>query len=146
MSRSYISDKDCRKFAEEYFYPGGPTETDYLAYLIDECELNTWCKSAFPGMLRWTRGGGTLSPKQLISVVRAIHEFGVFEEDVKEGFLYRGWASRTDSEVLNNKGPGTVQSTKMAAAGDVEKEVLPWNAEAKKNDAAFHDMDDDIPF
>jgi hypothetical protein len=144
MSRSYISEDECRKLAEKYFYPGGPTESDYLAYLIDECELNSWCRSAFPGMLAWTRSGSTLSPKQLISVTRAIHEFRLFEEDIKQGFLYRGWASRTDSEVMNNKGPGTVQSTKMAAAGD--KEILPWNAEARKNDAAFDDMDDDIPF
>lgn len=114
-----------------------PREIDYLAYLIDECELNSWCKGAFPGMLEWLRGNSArfLSVKQRASLDRAIKDYDL-QDDIKQGFLVRGYANRTDVEVLNNSGTGIqTQSTKMAQAGE----------EVRKDRHGFDaDMDDDI--
>lgn len=111
---------------KKYDYPDlSISEKDYLAYLIDECDINQWQKTAFPGMLEKLRTGQPfLTERQKNSVASATQEFKL-RQHIQEGYLFKGYADRTDGEVLQGKGPG-IQSTKMAQAND--------------------DMDDDIPF
>lgn len=111
---------------KKYDYPDlSISEKDYLAYLLDECELNQWQKTAFPGMLEKLRAGQRfLTERQKNSVASATQEFKL-SQHIKEGYLFKGYADRTDDEVLREGGTG-ITSTKMAQAND--------------------DYDDDIPF
>lgn len=100
-----------------------PRQVDYLAYLIDEHKLTDWestfCKSCLTGLrtkYQW------LTQKQNACLDKMIVKYNLKTDE----FCVRGYADRTDTEVIRNSGTGT-KSTKMQQAGDA-------------------DMDDDIPF
>lgn len=130
MSRKFLSEPELSRLSSQFFGPQKPREIDYLAYLIDEYELNEWQSKAFPDMLAALRSGARswLSEKQKVSLVKAIHDYDVYNEDVVTGYLTRGFADRTDAEVMNDRGPG-IKSGKDAAANQGDD-----------------DFEDDIPF
>lgn len=110
-----------------------PREIDYLAYLIDECELNSWCKSAFPNMLTYLeRSGGRLSEKQSAAVMKAV-AFHQLASHVQQGYLYFGYA---DNKNLGADKPGVKRASEIGYSG---------NAKAVP-DESIDDFDDDIPF
>jgi hypothetical protein len=121
--------------------PTDPTEADYLAYLIDECELNQWQREAFASMFEQLQTGkrSWLSEKQVVSMMKAVKEFGL-TDDIRKGFLYRGYASDT-------RKPGTV--TKVASSrqiANVSKDTYESRESSPHLKNYFDDMDDDIPF
>lgn len=120
----YVSSADVDRLSKEYFDgPDKPRQIDYLVYLLDEYELNAWCKGAFPDFVAKLRNSQyELTPKQKLSLIRAIKECDAYYDDVKKGFLFRGYADKT-----GNTKP---TSTKMAQA----------------NDDSVDDLEDDIPF
>lgn len=95
---TYLTDADIERLSKEYFGPEKPREIDYLAYMIDEFELNEWQSTAFPSMLEQLKSGkiSWLSSKQKAAVVKAIKEFRCYEEDVKPGHLTRNWAEQVN--------------------------------------------------
>ena len=111
--------------------PTDPTESDYLAYLIDECNLNDWQRSAFPSMLKQLMDGerSWLSEKQAKSVMDAVKFFGI--KTHKE--LYRGYAEETRKPAIKSV-----------------KQAMPDRYESRGSTAHiknhFDDYDDDIPF
>lgn len=124
MRTGYLSDERVRELEREYFGPGKPREIDYLAYMMDAANLNDWQRSAFTNMYEGLKDGKYqwLSTKQRASVTRAIHEYAIYTEDVKEGYLIRGWAD--------------------GVTPVVQKASVP----APKSNRGFDDFDDDIPF
>lgn len=107
-----------------------PRDIDYLVYIKDEhwSELNDWEKTFVPSVIKQVRSSyGTLtalSPKQHNILDKMIVKFKLRVDE----WCVRGYADRTDGEVLRDGGTGTT-STKMAQAGE-------------KDD----DFEDDIPF
>lgn len=125
----YVSSADVDRLSKEYFDgPDKPRQIDYLVYLLDEYELNAWCKGAFPDFVAKLRNSQyELTPKQKLSLIRAIKECDAYYDDVKKGFLFRGYA---DNPAQQRPG-STASSTKMAQA----------------NDDSVDDLDEgDIPF
>jgi hypothetical protein len=120
----YLTPSDIERLGKEFFGPEKPREIDYLAYMIDECNLNAWQQGAFKSMLEYLqKSGDWLSAKQRVSVIKAIDEFNLYGDDVKKGFLHRNWADDV------SKSRGTVKTPV-----------------AKPKPVVEDDYDDDIPF
>lgn len=83
-----------------------PRRIDYLQYLYDDRkeQLDGFESKFIPSCLEWLRKrvGNTLSVKQEICLDKMITKY-VLSDDIKTGYLYRGYADREDSEVLQKR-------------------------------------------
>lgn len=126
---NFLTPAQIDALCKEYFGPDKPREIDYLAYLLDEYELNDWQKTAYPDFITKLKAGqGWLTEKQKLSLVKAIKECDAYNDDVKKGFLYRGWSD------------GTSDKTRAATSAAASTKMM------QANDESIDDYDDDIPF
>lgn len=113
-------------------------EEDYLQYLIDECELNSWQADAYPSMLKQLEENKLphLTDKQTWSVRNAVVEFKL-SEDIAKGFLYKGYHAAV------KLGQG---KEKMETTGSPSAASPPKDSSSPKLKNHFDDYEDDIPF
>lgn len=107
-----------------------PREIDILEYMKDECELNSWESTFVPSCIAWLRKSSSnrLSVKQAAKMNEMFKDYRL-EDHVKQGYLVRGYADRTDQEVISPPQTRGIYDTSR-----------------QERNKGFDDLDDDIPF
>jgi hypothetical protein len=112
-----------------------PREIDYLAYVNDEhsSALNDWEAGFVKSCIAWLRRSPTnrLSSKQVSILIKFQIKFKLADDP----YCIHGYADRTDTESMNDVGPGS----------DNTKDRYASRGHAAANDKV-DDYDDDIPF